>query len=73
MHQSLENAAYGLSKQDLWERILGLIEQDLEECRSKRLFVEVAAKMAARSGESGSCEKEIGSSLQRSAEASTRS
>ncbi len=53
MHQPLENAAYDLDEHDLWNRILGLIEQDLEERRSKRLFVEVR-------GESGSREKEIG-------------
>jgi hypothetical protein len=60
MHQMLENAAYGLAKHDLWDRILGLIEQDLEERRSRKLFVEVAAETAARPGEFGSCEKEIG-------------
>lgn len=39
----------------LWERILGLIEQDLAERRNERFFVDV------RDGESGStCEKEIG-------------
>jgi hypothetical protein len=53
MHQPSENAAYGLVKQDLWNQILGLIEQDLEERRSRKHFVKV------RSG-SGSCEKEIG-------------
>lgn len=53
MHQPLENAAYDPSAQDLWNRILGLIEQDLEERRSRSLFVEVR-------DESGSCEKEIG-------------
>jgi hypothetical protein len=53
MHQPLENAAYDLGAQDLWDRILGLIEQDLEERRSRRLLAEVR-------GESGSCEKEIG-------------
>ena len=53
MHQPLENAAYDLGTQDLWDRILGLIEQDLEKRRSKKLFVEVR-------GESGSWEKEIG-------------
>jgi hypothetical protein len=53
MHQPLETAAHGLGKQDLWDRILDLIEQDLEERRSRRHFVEVRS-------ESGSCEKEIG-------------
>jgi hypothetical protein len=53
MHQPLENAAYGLATHDLWDRILGLIEQDLEERRSRKLFVEVR-------DESGSREKEIG-------------
>ncbi len=53
MHKPLENAAYDLGAQDLWDRILGLIEQDLEERRSRRLLAEVR-------GESGSCEKEIG-------------
>lgn len=60
MHQTEQNAAYGLATHDLWDRILGLIEQDLEERRSRKLFVEVAAETAARPGESGSCEKEIG-------------
>lgn len=60
MQQTVENAAYGLVTHDLWDRILGLIKQDLEERRSRKLFVEVAAKMAARPGESGACEKEIG-------------
>ena len=60
MHQTVENAAYGLATHDLWDRILGLIEQDLEERRSRKLFVEVAAETAARPGESGSYEKEIG-------------
>jgi hypothetical protein len=67
MHQPGENAAYVLATPDLWDRILGLIEQDLEERRSRKLFVEFAstgAKMArvlaARPGASGSCEKEIG-------------
>jgi hypothetical protein len=53
MHQPGENEAYGLATHDLWNRILGLVEQDLEERRSRKLFVEVR-------GESGSCEKEIG-------------
>ena len=60
MQQTVENAAYGLVTHDLWDRILGLIKQDLEERRSRKLFVEVAAKMAARPGESRACEKEIG-------------
>ncbi len=53
MHQSVENTAYGLATHDLWDRILGLMEQDLEERRSRKLFVEVR-------DESVSCEKEIG-------------
>ena len=55
MHPPVENAAYGLNgaAHDLWDQILGLIEQDLEERRSRKLFVEVRDK-------SGSCEKEIG-------------
>ena len=60
MHQTEQNAAYGLATHDLWDRILGLIEQDLEERRSRKLFVEVATETAARPGESHSCEKEIG-------------
>lgn len=39
------------SEEDLWGRILGLIEEDLEERRNKRLFVQ---------SESGSRPKEIG-------------
>jgi|SRR5215217_3085769 len=62
MHQPTENvAAYCLDctpgerteNTSLWEGILGLIEQDLNERRSRKLFVEV-------SGESGPCQKEIG-------------
>jgi hypothetical protein len=53
MHPPVENAAYGLATHDLWDRILGLMEQDLEERRSRKLFVEVR-------DESVSCEKEIG-------------
>jgi hypothetical protein len=53
MHQPVENTAYGLDTHALWDRILGLIEQDLEERRSRKLFVGVRDK-------SGSCEKEIG-------------
>jgi hypothetical protein len=53
MHQPVENTAYGLATHDLWDRILGLMEQDLEERRSRKLFVEVR-------DESVSCEKEIG-------------
>lgn len=53
MYQPLDNAAHSLSTHDLWDRILGLIEQDLEERRSRKLFVEMR-------GESGSCVKEIG-------------
>jgi hypothetical protein len=53
MHQPGENEACGLATHDLWNRILGLVEQDLEESRSRKLFVEVR-------GESDSCEKVIG-------------
>ena len=53
MYQPVENAVHDPGTHDLWDRILGLIERDLEERRSRRLFVEVR-------GESGSCEKEIG-------------
>ena len=53
MHQPLENAAYDPGTHDLWDRILGLIEQDLKERLSSKFFVEVR-------GESGSYEKEIG-------------
>jgi hypothetical protein len=68
MHQPVENTAYllGWTTQErsgdpsLWERILGLIEQDLAERRDAELFVDVAAKMDARPGESGSYRKEIG-------------
>lgn len=56
MYQPIENAAYGPdgATHDLWDRILGLIEQDLEERRSRKLFVEV------RDESGSSCEKEIG-------------
>jgi hypothetical protein len=56
MHQPVENEAYGLgvATQDLWDRILVLIEQDLEERRSRKQFVEV------RDESGSSCEKEIG-------------
>jgi hypothetical protein len=56
MHQPVENEAYGLgvATHDLWDRILILIEQDLEERRSRKLFVEV------RDESGSSCEKEIG-------------
>ena len=53
MHQPVENAAYCLATHDLWDRILGLIEQNLEGRRSRKLLVEVQ-------GESGSCTKKIG-------------
>jgi hypothetical protein len=53
MHQPVENAAYGLATHDQWDRILGLIEQNVEGHRSRKLLVEVQ-------GESGSCTKEIG-------------
>lgn len=45
-----ETGGEGLS---LWDRVFGLIEQDLAERRGGRLFVEVRS-------ESGSCRKEIG-------------
>ena len=56
MYQPIENATYGPdgATHDLWDRILGLIEQDLEERRSRKLFVEV------RDESGSSCEKEIG-------------
>ena len=56
MYQPIENAAYDPdgATHDLWARILGLIEQDLEERRSRTLFVEV------RDESGSSCEKEIG-------------
>ena len=56
MNQPIENTAYSpdhAPRRSLWDRILGLIEQDLNERRSRKLFVEVP-------GESGSCRKEIG-------------
>lgn len=55
MNQPVESAAYRLdgAPHKLWHRILGLIEQDLDERRRRKLFVEVR-------GESGSYEKEIG-------------
>lgn len=59
MHQPVKNTAYGPdgATPKLWDRILGLIEQDLEERRSRKLFVKVQ-------DESGSsCEKEIGGAL----------
>jgi hypothetical protein len=56
MYQPVENAAYSPdgATHDLWDRILGLIEQDLEERRSKKFFLEV------RDESGSSCEKEIG-------------
>lgn len=56
MHEQVENAAYGFdgATRDLWDRILALIEQDLEERRSRKLFVKV------RDESGSSCEKEIG-------------
>ena len=60
MHQLVENTVYCLCATEervgdpsLWDRILGLLEQDLAECRSRQLFVEVQ-------DESGSRRKEIG-------------
>jgi hypothetical protein len=55
MHQPVENAAYRLdgTRHKLWHRILGLIEQDLDERCRRKLFVKVR-------DESGPCEKEIG-------------
>jgi hypothetical protein len=68
MHQLAENTAYRLgwtthersADPSLWDRILGLIAQDMAERRDAELFVEVAAKIDARPGESGSYRKEIG-------------
>ena len=67
MHQPVENTAYCLEcttqersgDPSLWDRILGLIEQDLAERRDRELFVEVAARMDGRPAESGSYRKEI--------------
>ena len=62
LHQPVENdTAYRLDgpapeqtgEHSLWGRILSLIEQDLDERRSRKLFVEVR-------GEFGPCRKEIG-------------
>jgi hypothetical protein len=55
MYQQVENAAHplGCATHELWDQILGLIEQDLDERRSRRLLVEVR-------GESGPSQKEIG-------------
>jgi hypothetical protein len=61
LNQPVENAAYCLDgtapeqtgEHSLWGRILSLVEQDLDERRSRKLFVEVR-------GESGPCRKEIG-------------
>ena len=73
MHQTVENAAYGLATYDLWDRILGLIEQDLEERRSRKLFVEVAAETAALQANPALARRRSGSSPRRNARASTRS
>jgi hypothetical protein len=57
MNQSIENTAYSpdhAPRRSLWDRILGLIEEDLNERRSRKLFVGVPGE------ESGSCRKEIG-------------
>jgi hypothetical protein len=67
-HQPAANMAYRLGwttqgrsgDPSLWDRILGLIEQDLAERRDRELFVEVAARMDGRPAESGSYRKEIG-------------
>jgi hypothetical protein len=61
VHQPVENTAYfpdgPVPEQPgepyLWGRIVSLVEQDLDERRSRKLFVEVR-------GESGPCRKEIG-------------
>ena len=60
MHQLVENTVYCLwtteervGDPSLWDRILGLLEQDLAERRSRKLFVEMQ-------DESGSHRKEIG-------------
>ncbi len=53
MYQPLENAAQGSTENSsLWERLLGMVERDLAERRSRKLFVEVV-------GEFGPCRKEI--------------
>src|SRR5687768_8574437 len=62
MQQEVENYGEYLSNTEpetdrrdlpLWDRVLGLIEQDLVERRSRKLFVEVQS-------EAGSYRKEIG-------------
>jgi hypothetical protein len=55
MYQPGENAAHprGCATHELWDQILGLIEQGLDKRRSRKLFVEVR-------GESGPSQKEIG-------------
>jgi hypothetical protein len=61
LHQQVENTAHCLDgpapeqpgEHSLWGRIVSLVEQDLDERRSRKLFVEVR-------GESGPCRKEIG-------------
>ena len=61
VHQPVENTAYfpdgpvpeQPGEPSLWGRIVSLVEQDLDERRSRKLFVEVR-------GESGPCRKEIG-------------
>lgn len=63
MSQQAENAAYHLGyptpeltgEPSLWERVLGLIEQDLDERRSRKHFVEVGVW-----GDPASHRKEIG-------------
>ena len=55
MYHPVENAArsLGYATREVWDQILGLIERDLDERRSRKLFVEVR-------GESGPSQKEIG-------------
>ena len=55
MYHPVENAArpLGCATRELWDQILGLIERDLDERRSRKLFVEVR-------DESGPSQKEIG-------------
>jgi len=62
MQQSVEKYGKGTSNREpgtdgrdlpLWDRVLGLVKQDLVERRSRKLYVEVQ-------GESGSYRKEIG-------------
>jgi hypothetical protein len=69
MHQPVKNTTYGPAStpHDLWDRVLGLIEQDLKERRSRKLFVEVRDETGPPR------QKEIGGSPLRNAGACTRS